>query len=349
MIFYHTADIHLGAKPDSGRPWSLEREKALWSTFSNITREAGRSAKLLLIAGDLFHRPPLRSELNEVCGLFEDIPHTHVVIIAGNHDYIGSGSLYRSWKWPGNVTLLATPELSSVYLEDINTEVHGLSYLQPEITSPLLDSASAPRDGRKHILLAHCGDANHIPFRPEKAAEAGFDYIAMGHIHQPKRYNGIPAAMCGSPEPLDRTDMGERGYVVGDLNDTGCSIRWVQSATAQYTSLTLKVSSETTTTQLLNHIRSYQEKNPAYICRLKLIGLRRPDILFDLDMLLDGARITDIIDSTVPDLDISRLSYEHKNDIIGHFIKQLQMTDISEEKRRKALEYGLRALMEDFN
>jgi DNA repair exonuclease SbcCD nuclease subunit len=171
----------------------------------------------------------------------------------------------------------------------------------------------------------------------------------MGHIHQPKRYNGIPAAMCGSPEPLDRTDMGERGYVVGDLNDSGCSIRWVQSATAQCTSLTLKVSSETTTTQLLNHIRSYQEKNPAYICRLKLIGLRRPDILFDLDMLLDGARITDIIDSTVPDLDIPRLSYEHKNDIIGHFIKQLQMTDISEEKRRKALEYGLRALMEDFN
>lgn len=346
MKFIHTADVHLGAKPDAGRPWSQQREKALWQTFAKITREAGRSADLLLIAGDLFHRPPLRAELTEVCGLFEDIPNTYVAIVAGNHDYLGPGSLYESWKWPDNVAFLSTPELSSVYFEDIDTVVHGFSYRQPEITTPILDGVSAPNDGHKHILLAHCGDANHVPFRPESAAGAGFSYVAMGHIHQPKHYPELPGAMCGSPEPLDRTDMGQRGYIAGELTDSGCPIHWVPCATAQYTSLTLKVSPQTTTTQILNHVRAYQEKHPTYICRLRLTGLRRQDTEYDLDLLLDSGRIVDITDETAPDLDYEQLIYEHKNDIIGRFIGQLGASPEPDRVRKKAAEYGLRALME---
>ena len=345
MRFFHTADIHLGAKPDSGRPWGAERAKALWNTFSRITQEAGRGADLLLIAGDLFHRPPLRRELAEVCGLFEDIPLTHVVLIAGNHDFISPSSLYNTWKWPRNVCMLGSSELSSVYFEDIGTEIHGFSYHTPEIAAPLLDGVSAPRDGRTHILLAHCGDANHIPFRPEDAAGRGFSYIALGHIHQPKQYPEIPAAMCGSPGPLDRTDMGTRGFIVGDITDGRCRINWVPSASAQYTSLTLKVSPATTTTQILNHLRDYQDKHPAYICRVKLTGTRSPETVFDLDMLMDAGRITDIIDKTVPDLDLAELAFEHRNDLVGRFIDRLEHSDEPERLRGRAMELGIRALL----
>lgn len=40
-------------------------------------------------------------------------------------------------------------------------------------------------DGCRHILLAHGGDSSHIPINQEKLRQAGFDYIALGHIHKP--------------------------------------------------------------------------------------------------------------------------------------------------------------------
>ena len=61
---------------------------------------------LLLIAGDLFHRQPLRRELKEVDGMFASLKHTKVVLIAGNHDYIRRDSYYRTFSWSENVTML---------------------------------------------------------------------------------------------------------------------------------------------------------------------------------------------------------------------------------------------------
>ena len=54
-----------------------------------VLEEARRQqADLLLIAGDLFHRQPLKRELKEVAAGFAAIPDTEIVLIAGNHDYL---------------------------------------------------------------------------------------------------------------------------------------------------------------------------------------------------------------------------------------------------------------------
>lgn len=36
MRFIHLADLHLGAVPDRGCPWSKEREEEIWSTFRRV-------------------------------------------------------------------------------------------------------------------------------------------------------------------------------------------------------------------------------------------------------------------------------------------------------------------------
>ncbi len=77
----------------------------------------------LFIAGDLFHRQPLLRDLKEVNYLFSTIPQTQVVIIAGNHDRIRKNSAVLSFSWASNVTFLESEDVSSVYFEDINTEV----------------------------------------------------------------------------------------------------------------------------------------------------------------------------------------------------------------------------------
>ena len=85
MRFIHMADIHLGASPDSGKPWSHQRGQEIWDSFRKVIETVGRQrTDLLLIAGDLFHRQPLKRELKEVNELFASIPDTRVVMIAGN-------------------------------------------------------------------------------------------------------------------------------------------------------------------------------------------------------------------------------------------------------------------------
>ena len=75
--FIHLADVHLGAVPDRGCPWSREREEEIWETFRRVIAAIRKSpVDLLFIAGDLFHRQPLLSELREINDLFATIPNT---------------------------------------------------------------------------------------------------------------------------------------------------------------------------------------------------------------------------------------------------------------------------------
>ena len=66
-------------------------------------------------------------------------------------------------------------------------------------------------DGCRHILLAHGGDSSHIPINQEKLRQAGFDYIALGHIHKPWIDDRSPMAYAGALEPIDRNDEGPHG------------------------------------------------------------------------------------------------------------------------------------------
>ena len=75
---------------------------------------------LLLIAGDLFHRQPLRRELKEVDGMFASLSRTRVVLIAGNHDYIRRDSYYRTFPWSENVTMLREEHLEKVEFPELS-------------------------------------------------------------------------------------------------------------------------------------------------------------------------------------------------------------------------------------
>ena len=145
MKFIHTADIHWGMIPDSDRPWGKKREQAIRLTFQSIIEEAREQrADLLFISGDLFHRQPLARDLKEVNYLFSTIPGTRVVIIAGNHDRIRKSSALLSFTWCPNVTFLMDEKLTSVYFEELNTEVYGFSYHTAEITENRADTFSLP-------------------------------------------------------------------------------------------------------------------------------------------------------------------------------------------------------------
>ena len=87
--FIHLSDVHLGAVPDRGCPWSHEREEEIWETFRRVIAGIRKNpVDLLFIAGDLFHRQPLLGQLRQVNEWFAAIPETRIFLMAGDHDYI---------------------------------------------------------------------------------------------------------------------------------------------------------------------------------------------------------------------------------------------------------------------
>lgn len=164
MKFIHTGDIHWGMCPDANKPWGKERAQAIKDTFRIIIEKTKEmDVDCLFISGDLFHRQPLMKDLKEVNYLFSTIPAVKVILIAGNHDRIRENSALLSFTWSPNVTFIMDEDLTSVYFEDINTEVHGFSYHTAEIKSPLLEDIQVPLNSRIQILMAHGGDAAHLP------------------------------------------------------------------------------------------------------------------------------------------------------------------------------------------
>ena len=232
MKFIHTADIHLGAAPDSGMPWAADRGSELWETFYRLLDKAEKSnVELLLIAGDLFHRQPLKRELKELNYRFSQLTHTRIVIVAGNHDYIGTQSFYKDFEWADNVVFFRKNHISYVYIASLNLVVYGMSYDRQEITEAMYDQLRPMRrlkDGRplpegcRHILLAHGGDSRHIPINQDKLRQAGFDYVALGHIHSPQHVGRETVRYCGTPLKYSFSEAGqEKSVTVVELKEKG--------------------------------------------------------------------------------------------------------------------------------
>jgi DNA repair exonuclease SbcCD nuclease subunit len=305
-------------------------------------------ADCLFISGDLFHRQPLLKDLKEVNYLFSTIPTVKVILIAGNHDRIRENSALLSFSWAPNVTFLMDEHLSSVYFEDINTEVYGFSYHSAEIKTPLLEDIQVPLNNRIQILMAHGGDANHLPMNFNSLELSPFSYIALGHIHKPQLLAEGKMAYCGSPEPLDMTETGPHGFYAGEIHPVTRKItklEFIPISKVQYLPLAVNVSKSTTNGELFDRIsKEIALRGRQNIYRFRIRGMRDPDITFDLESLMAQYRIAEIIDDSEPQYDFSALFAEHSSDMIGFFIQALQKDDMSPVEK-KALHYGVNALL----
>lgn len=349
MKFIHTGDIHWGMCPDAGKPWGNERTQAIKDTFRTIIEHAKEmDVDCLFISGDLFHRQPLMKDLKEVNYLLSTIPSVKVIIIAGNHDRIRDNSALLSFTWSPNVTFLMDEKLTSVYFEDINTEVHGFSYHTAEIKEPLLDDIQVPLNSRIQILMAHGGDISHLPISFNSLELSPFSYIALAHIHKPHVVVEGRMAYCGSPEPLDMTETGVHGYYTGEIHPATrklVSLQFIPTASVQYIPLAVNVSKDTTNVELSDRIaHEIENRGEQNIYRFRIKGMRDPDIEFDLEQLASRFRIAEILDDSEPQYDFSALFAEHSSDMIGFYIQALQKDNMSPVEK-KALYYGVNALL----
>lgn len=362
MRFIHIADVHLGVEPDAGKPWSERRKKDIWMTFTEVFAVAKKmQVDLVLIAGDLFHRQPLVKDLRELNYIFEQVPEIRIVIVAGNHDFLSTTSNYRTFPFAKNVYFLKKNQIESVYFEDINTEVYGMSYWHREESGTDYEEVLPKRKEAINVLLAHGGDARHLPFSPDKVLANGFDYLAAGHIHKggvlegnqadPKplwdhrKITTMHAVMAGALEPTDSNDVGEHGFWIGEIMKEFIQVQFCPMRRCQYVHETIQVSSRMTNLAVQTIVQNLlTNRQPYELYKIFLKGSINADTEIDLDWIREQEAVVDVIVDLKPDYDYDRLKEEYHDMLLGRYISVMQGQEAS-SVCRKALEVGVDALM----
>lgn len=261
--FIHTADVHLDT-PFTARftPKQMQlRRKELMQTFQKIVR-AAKSRDFLFISGDLFDGQFVSAEtLSFVKRCFAEIPDTHVMIAAGNHDPMENGSAYAAEDWGKNVHIFST-QMEYIDFPELETRVHGISFQTSRQEQPLLKKLDlAPN--RYNILVMH-GEiaAEHSlgvynPIWKSALADCGADYVALGHIHQTgglQRSGNAWYAYPGIPEGRGFDEDGDRGYFDGEAEKGRVQLRWIPVCRRHFWNLSVDVSGMEDGIQVLDEV-----------------------------------------------------------------------------------------------
>ncbi len=346
MLIIHTADLHLGASPDAGEKWGKNRKQELWNSFERLIEVVEmQKADLLLIAGDVFHRPPLLRELREVNDRFASLSKTKVVLMAGNHDHIGENSFYKGFAWAENVYFFENETIGSVEIPELKTDVYGLSYHGKEIRERLYDDVKPEDNGYYHILLAHGGDEKHIPYTKEKHMKSGFDYIAFGHVHKPGLILPGRAVMAGSLEPTDHTCFGTHGFVRVEVKDGKNQIALVPFAKREYKTLRMEITTEDTMGSICRRLgEKVTELGDQNIYDVIIQGKRHASLEIMEEKIKSVGNIRAISDQTDKYYDYEQLVKEYEGYLLQRYISSFGQ--IEEEIDKKALAYGTEAILE---
>jgi len=194
--FLHAADIHLDSplKGLSGQEGAaVERiRSATRIAFEQLVGFAiEEEVAFVVIAGDLYDGD--WRDYNT--GLFfvrhmgrlnaAGIP---VYLLYGNHD--AANQITKQLDLPANVHVFDGRKPQTFVLEGMDVALHGQSFRQRDITDNLALAYPSPvanafNIGVLHTALGSRGEhENYAPCTPDDLVNTGYDYWALGHVHQ---------------------------------------------------------------------------------------------------------------------------------------------------------------------
>jgi len=253
MRFIHTADLHidsplLGLERYEGAPVERMRS-ATRQAFRNVIELCLDSrAPLLLLAGDVFDEDWrdyntglfFIGELNRL----RDVG-TQVLMVRGNHD--AASEVSRHLTLPPHARLLSAEEAETVVLDDLGVAVHGVSYSRREVTESLVPLFPPPVDGLTNVGLLHAnvgaasGHGNYSPCRLDELAALGYDYWALGHMHERQVLSAEPCiAYSGVTQGRHAREPGPRGCLLVRASDSGLAVEPFDTDVVRWAELTVR-------------------------------------------------------------------------------------------------------------
>lgn len=196
MKFLHAADLHIdsplrGLAAYQGAPLE-EIRGATRRAVENLTNAAiSNHVDLVVIAGDIFDG----DWRDYSTGLFwvgqlsrlhdEGIP---VVFVAGNHD--SASEISKRLSLPPNVTRLASSSPEVIRFDHLDLAVIGQSYANRVVVNDLASGFPIADAGLFNVGLLHTsldgrpGHAAYAPTTIDVLRGRGYQYWALGHVHQ---------------------------------------------------------------------------------------------------------------------------------------------------------------------
>lgn len=291
----HAADFHLDsafrALPEEQARLRRQESRELPGRLVDWANDHG--AQLMLLAGDLFDSDQLYSQTAQMLAQALSRFRGTVVIAPGNHDWLSAVSPYRQPIWPDNVHIFLGRGIERLVLPELQCTVYGAAFTAPEEPESGLRGFYAQPDGSARIMVLH-GDmgsreSRYRPLTPEEIAATGLDYLALGHVHAPSAMNragNTVWAYPGCPQGRGFDELGERGFLFGDVEPGRVDMRFVPFAGRRYESLTVDVSGG----DALDAIRrSLPPDTSRDIYRIRLTGeTAEPLTLAPLERALSG-------------------------------------------------------------
>jgi DNA repair exonuclease SbcCD nuclease subunit len=196
FTFLHAADLHLdsplcGLDKYDGAPVNEIRAATRRALENLVALAIQENVSFLVISGDLYDGD--WRDFNT--GLFfvqqmarlkeAGIP---VYGVTGNHD--AANKMTRRLPLPGNVRFFASKKPESALVEELDVAIHGQSFAEQCTSTDLAKEYPAPVPGCFNIGVLHTsmtgreGHASYAPCSEDCLRSKGYDYWALGHVHQ---------------------------------------------------------------------------------------------------------------------------------------------------------------------
>jgi len=234
MKFIHTADIHLdsplvGLAAYKDAPVDLLRTVTR-DAFSRLVDAAiEESVDFMVIAGDLYD------------GTWKDYNTGHffcremgrlnkvgipVYLLFGNHD--AESEMTKKLTLPTNVHTFEARKANTFTIDALKVALHGRSYKEAATFENLVSGYPAPVAGWINIGVLHTalgGYTEHANYAPCSLAELtakGYDYWALGHVHEHAILQKSPwVVFPGNLQGRHIRETGARGAVLVTADEAG--------------------------------------------------------------------------------------------------------------------------------
>lgn len=234
--FVHAADVHLGSQLRGleryeGAPADEIRMAPRQAFERLVTWCAEEQVDFLLLAGDLFD-----TDCDFATALFAarqlarlreaGIP---VYLVSGNHD--AESRMTRQLQLPDNVHVFGTDAASMALLEDVGVAIHGRGFAKPDVTESLLPGYGHAASGYFNVGMLHTcatatGHERYAPCTVEELTELGYDYWALGHVHQREVLHQEPwIVFPGNLQGRHARETGSKGASVVAVDGNGIAAR----------------------------------------------------------------------------------------------------------------------------
>jgi len=292
--FIHAADIHLDSpllnlEQYDGAPVEAVR-MATRQALENLVGLALREAvAFVLIAGDLYDgnwdntRTGLHFKQQMARLRSAEIP---VFLIAGNHD--AANKMTYNLRLTDNVRYLTENKPETIELDQVGVAIHGQGFARPAVTENLAVHYPAAKAGYYNIGLLHtCATCTgHEPYAPcslDDLRGRGYDYWALGHVHQRGILCRDPLVVFpGNVQGRHIRETGAKGCYLITVDDRGAAseqfqpldvMRW-ENCRVDVTAACDGDEVVDAFVAAMNHLRSQHAGSPLAL-RVELFGASR--------------------------------------------------------------------------